>query len=99
MQLRYLGLAGGANGESFWEAQQRVLRETPLTVLVRGGFVRDGRWRPLKAEEALEAQLPMPTREVRNTTDAPKTLKSGAWILAAGEDPANTLDYYWLRHD
>ncbi|MDQ2800416.1 MAG: hypothetical protein M3Y13_12345, partial [Armatimonadota bacterium] len=80
VQLRYPGLRGGANGKSLWEAQQRVLVKIPITVQSKEGFVRDKRWRPLKAEEALKAELP--TQEVRNTADVPAIVESTAWIIA-----------------
>ena len=90
-------MAGGANGDSLRETQQRLLAHIPVNIQSADGFVRDERWRPLEEEEASEAErLP---QEVRNTADAPTTLGSGTWTLVAKEDPINTLDYYWLRHD
>jgi hypothetical protein len=51
VQLIYPGMSGGANKESLYEAQQRLLAGLPAAVDLRRGFRRDPTWRPLRSNE------------------------------------------------
>ena len=97
VQLRYPGMTGGANGPSLQEAQQALLAKIPAGIPIKDGFVKDARWRPLNEDEIINFE---PERaEVRNTGDAlPTGEGERGWVVVV-EDPFNTFDYYWLRHN
>lgn len=42
---------GGANQESLYEYQQRVIKQYPMGIKKISGFTRDSEWRPLTKEE------------------------------------------------
>jgi Cysteine-rich CPCC len=52
VQLLCPGMGGGANRESLYEAQQRLLTALPMEVQLKRGFRRDATWRPLRPDEA-----------------------------------------------
>ena len=58
VQLRYPSLAGGANSESLFDAQQRVIQNYPVGIHEERGFIRDPTWRPLNREEASSPSAP-----------------------------------------
>ena len=74
VQLTHPSSPIGANGESLFEAQQRVLRDLPLEVRERGGLIRDPTWRPLTEPEA---RSPRPPSEGQSYFEA-----------AAGDSPS-----------
>jgi hypothetical protein len=51
VQLRFPALRGGANKESLFEWQQRLLQGLPLHVHIHDGYSRCLDWRPLTREE------------------------------------------------
>ena len=52
VQLTYPGMAGGANTESLFDAQQKFVQTMPADRQLHRGFRRDPSWRPLRREEA-----------------------------------------------
>jgi hypothetical protein len=51
VQLRFPGLAGGANHGSLCETQAKVLKMLPLDLTQLRGYRRSPGWRPLRPEE------------------------------------------------
>ena len=59
VQLAYPRMQGGANRESLYEAQTKVLSRYPLVVQEADGMKRDPQWRlPTHEEAAVRADAP-----------------------------------------
>lgn len=63
VQLRYPAMAGGANGYSLWQEQQRILRHYPVAITEAIGYLRDPQWRPLTPSECVDETAPKTGRE------------------------------------
>ena len=71
VQLRFPSMRGGANGESLFEYQQKVLKTWPPFVKESGGYRRDEQWRPLTPDDCLDAEgMPRSGREYFDSIDA-----------------------------
>jgi hypothetical protein len=72
VQLRFPVLRGGANKESLFERQRRILQRLPPEIVIHEGYHRCADWRPLTEEEC---------------TDTSAMLTSGIeYFEAAGEE-------------
>ena len=61
VQMINPNMQGGANRICLWEAQQKILKNVPLSMHLHQGYQRDPKWRPLTEDEA------------RNNRDIPKS--------------------------
>lgn len=70
VQLRFPGMAGGANGESLFVHQRRVLKTLPLSLVETKGYRRNEEWRPLKPAECQDMEaMPRSGREYFDSID------------------------------
>jgi hypothetical protein len=63
IQLRHPGMTIGANGDSLWQEQRRILLEHPVGVQEASGYLRDPQWRPLRPRECVTEGVPQTGRE------------------------------------
>ena len=64
VQLRYPTMRGGANDESLYEWQQRIIKRLPPSIQQHDTHSRDSSWRPLRLGECQEsAEVPRSSRE------------------------------------
>jgi hypothetical protein len=77
LQLANPCMDGGANSDSLFKEQLRLLVQYPESVRTHGGYNRDPRWRPLNENEASDATA----REVAGETRSPVIdLTSVYWL-------------------
>jgi len=63
VQLRYPMMRGGANGDSLYEWQQRIIKRLPTSICQHVTYSRDSSWRPLRADECQKsADMPQSGR-------------------------------------
>ncbi len=71
VQLCFPSMRGGANGESLFEYQQKILKTLPLYVKEAKGCRRDEQWRPLTPDDCQDAEgMPQSGRDYFDSIDA-----------------------------
>lgn len=71
VQLRYPAMRGGANADSLFEYQQKVLKYLPARIEETKGHSRDPSWRPLTPDECTDlTDMPQTGREYFDSIDA-----------------------------
>jgi hypothetical protein len=71
VQLRFPSMRGGANGESLFEYQQKVLKTFFLSVKEVKGYRRDEQWRPLTPADCQDTEgMPQSGRAYFDSIDA-----------------------------
>ncbi|MBI1375264.1 MAG: hydrolase [Phycisphaera sp.] len=71
VQLRFPMMRGGANGESLFEWQQRIVKQLPLSLTKHEAYIRDQGWRLLRLDECQDPSgMPQTGREYFDAIDA-----------------------------
>ena len=71
VQLRFPLMRGGANDESLFEYQQKILKTLPSVVKAAKGYRRDDQWRPLRPADCRDGEgMPQSGREYFDSIDA-----------------------------